>query len=272
MAGDWIPWCKGLSRKREVMAIAKATGRSRREVACILMEFWEWADNESADGSLAGVSADALPALIPDTDPAFWAAVQASGWLAATDAGLVIPNFQRWMGQSAKKRLKKTVYQANWRAPGSSDVDADVDADVDIKISTTPSTTEPNRTNDGGDDGARAEIVAELVRRGLSRQQALDCLIDSPDPRLTREILAYHAANIADFHKPAAALKSMFKDPGRWGFEQTANGWQRPPSPPPANGRPAETTEQRIARVAAERAADAQQTPAKRPRVRKEPQ
>jgi hypothetical protein len=40
MAGDWIPRCKGLNRKPEVLMIARLTGRDRRIVTDILMEFW----------------------------------------------------------------------------------------------------------------------------------------------------------------------------------------------------------------------------------------
>lgn len=108
MAGDWIPWSKGLSRKLEVLRIAQATGRSRREVACLLMEFWEWADNETEDGFLVGMDVRNLSALHADTDEAFWSAVIASGWLTPSNGGVTIPHFDYWLGRSAKRRLKDT--------------------------------------------------------------------------------------------------------------------------------------------------------------------
>ena len=42
MAGDWIAWTKGLTLKREVVAIANRLGLDRRVVACLCMEAWEW--------------------------------------------------------------------------------------------------------------------------------------------------------------------------------------------------------------------------------------
>ena len=108
MAGDWIAWTKGLSRKREVLAIAERTGRDRRQVACLLMEFWEWADGETEDGFLAGMSVRILSASHADTDETFWRQVADVGWLVIKDDGVLIPRFARWMGTSAKRRLNDT--------------------------------------------------------------------------------------------------------------------------------------------------------------------
>lgn len=108
MAGDWVVWTKGLSRKREVLAIAGRTGRDRRQVACLLMEFWEWADGETEDGYLAGVSVRNLSASQADTDDEFWGQVADVGWLEVTECGVRIPRFVRWMGKSAKRRLNDT--------------------------------------------------------------------------------------------------------------------------------------------------------------------
>lgn len=47
MAGDWLKWTKGLARKPEVLHIAAQLGRSRHEVASVLMELWEWADDNA---------------------------------------------------------------------------------------------------------------------------------------------------------------------------------------------------------------------------------
>ena len=99
MAGDWIPWQKGLSRKPEVVAIARKTGRSRFEVVGLLIEFWEWVDSEAVDGTIAATSLEDLSDLIPGSDLNFWTAVVKAGWLctAKSTSGLVIPNFDRWV-------------------------------------------------------------------------------------------------------------------------------------------------------------------------------
>ncbi len=169
MAGDWIPRTKGFSRKAEVLAIAAATNLHRRFVADLLMDFWDWADAETADGTLPGLTLAQLPGIVPDTDPAFWSAVASSGWLVATPTGLTIPNFERWMGKSAKRRLSKNARQARWRSPGARRKDAkNVGAAVDNGPSRKAPTTEPNRTepNKGGDPPLNPR--GEKRRRGLS--------------------------------------------------------------------------------------------------------
>jgi hypothetical protein len=118
MAGEWIAWTKGLSCKPEVLTIARLTGLCRRLVAATMMEFWAWADSETEDGRLPGVALDQLPQVIPNTHPSFWQAVVEASWLQVDGRGLTIPNFSRWMGASAKKRLNKNARQARWRAPG----------------------------------------------------------------------------------------------------------------------------------------------------------
>lgn len=114
MAGDWIPRQKGLSRKVEVAAIARLTGMDRRWVAETLCEFWDWCDSESADGCL-GVLLEDLPALVEGTDSVFWQAVVSVGWLRVQAWGLSVPRFERWLGSSAKKRLKNTQRQWDLR-------------------------------------------------------------------------------------------------------------------------------------------------------------
>jgi len=60
MAGEWIKWCVGFSRKPKVLAMAHALRVDRRIVAAACMELWEWADRETEDGHvyLGGRSGD----------------------------------------------------------------------------------------------------------------------------------------------------------------------------------------------------------------------
>ncbi|GIW81472.1 MAG: hypothetical protein KatS3mg105_3279 [Gemmatales bacterium] len=121
MAGDWIPWIKGLTVRREVIAIAAAVGRDRRWVASVMMEAWSWADSESTDGFIPAVKEPAdLTLIIPDTSAEFWSAVEAVGWLRFRNGGVEFPNFNRYMGSTAKKtphrvRQEKRVSAATKR-------------------------------------------------------------------------------------------------------------------------------------------------------------
>src|SRR5207244_2998921 len=84
-------------------------------------------------------------------------------------------------------------------------------------------------------DAEKQALSATLKERGLPGGIALRYLQTS-DPALIREILAYHDGELPNLKNPAGALRSMLKKPEDWGFERTAAGWQRPP--PTAGMRP----------------------------------
>ena len=100
----WIKWAKGLTRKPEVLAISAAVGRNRREVAALLMEIWEWADDVTTDGNADCVTKAFLDELIGVTG--FASAMQSAGWLTETDHGIAFPNFLVHNGEPSKKRAQ----------------------------------------------------------------------------------------------------------------------------------------------------------------------
>jgi hypothetical protein len=114
MAGELIAACKGLPKKREVVALSIKTLRSRHEVVGLLIEFWSWADDETSDGFIPGITIDSLIGIV-GADEKFWLSMAGVGWITFKNDGLLIENFNRWMGDSAKKRLKQNRNQAMWR-------------------------------------------------------------------------------------------------------------------------------------------------------------
>jgi hypothetical protein len=123
MAGDWFAIRTCITRIREVVAIAATTGRDRHQVVGLMVDLWGWVNEESADGSIPSVTPDSLVAVI-GADLEFWGAVSAAGWLDVTAEGLRIPNFERWNGASAKKRLQAQRRKQNSRgeyAPAEQD-------------------------------------------------------------------------------------------------------------------------------------------------------
>lgn len=114
---SWIKWTHGLSRKPEVMQIAYRLGKSRHEVAGLLMEWWEWTDvNVNIDESASGYDPDACPGVVrvgedglrmidAITGVAGMAESLVSvGWASIENGNLVLPNFGRHNGKSAKAR------------------------------------------------------------------------------------------------------------------------------------------------------------------------
>ena len=174
MAGDWIPYQKGLSRKREVGAIARQTGRSRHEVVGVLLEFWDWVDSESTDGILQATSLEDLPNLIPGSDLVFWQAVVEVGWLGVGFAPgrrrkleanvtigtprLVIPNFSRWLGNSSKRRLNDVIHKRASRK--------DVTANVRKPSATSPPVVGRPSAFAVDERGTRVEESRVEYRRG----------------------------------------------------------------------------------------------------------
>lgn len=100
----WIAWTKGLTLKREVMAMAASLDLDRRVVACCCMEAWEWADENTEDGHAPGVTNVTLDAVTGVTG--FGRAMIEAGWLIEDERGIVFPKFERYNANSAKKRLK----------------------------------------------------------------------------------------------------------------------------------------------------------------------
>lgn len=131
MAAEWIKWSKGLARKPEVMQIAHRLGVSRHAAAGILMEVWEWADdNVIIDDGASGFDPDNCPGSVrlgeqslSLFDATFGVsgladAMTAVGWIVIRSGSLVFPNFARHNGKSAKARAldsarKRTARQGS---------------------------------------------------------------------------------------------------------------------------------------------------------------
>ncbi len=99
---QWVKWTKGLTRKREVVAIAAALGIGRHETAARLMEVWEWADDNTTGCHVPSVTQTFLDEIAGVTG--FAAAMVSVGWLSVSADGLTFPNFERHNGDTAKSR------------------------------------------------------------------------------------------------------------------------------------------------------------------------
>ena len=114
MAGDWIPFDRTLPDKLEVMCIVGMTGLTVEKVCLELMLFWCWADSQTEDGFLPGIGvrdlcvfrASRVQGVCTEPREEFYRAMVKVGWLRETPEGVEISNFDHYMGESAKKRLK----------------------------------------------------------------------------------------------------------------------------------------------------------------------
>jgi hypothetical protein len=102
MALNWIKWVKGLVRRREILAVANKLGTDRRIAACLCMELWEWADENTIDGHVEGVTAGDIDGIV--AWDGFSLAVESVGWLRIHEGGCSFPRWDRHNGKSAKRR------------------------------------------------------------------------------------------------------------------------------------------------------------------------
>ena len=104
MAGDWIPIDVNLPGKPEVALLSADLRTSTDEVVGLLVRFWIWCQSHTVDGFLAGLCPE-LIARVAHVSTKFLESLEKVGWLEVSDQGVRIPNFDRWFGGAAKRRL-----------------------------------------------------------------------------------------------------------------------------------------------------------------------
>lgn len=119
MAGNWIKWVKGLTKRREVIVLARKLNVSCREAACACMEMWEWADDETEDGHIKGATAADID--LQFGIPGFAVALESPevGWLRVNSQGLTFPRWDRHNGESAKRRANDAAKKRQQRDLGA---------------------------------------------------------------------------------------------------------------------------------------------------------
>jgi hypothetical protein len=99
---NWIAISTTIHERPEVQGLAEILGISEDAVVGLLVRFWAWADRESVDGCVEFIRERQIDAIVKHQG--FAAAMERVRWLGFDDAGAHVPKFDRWMGQSAKRR------------------------------------------------------------------------------------------------------------------------------------------------------------------------
>lgn len=99
---DWIKIEHTTPDKQEICRIAEILNIDHDAVFGKVMRFWIWADQNTEDGNLNVTTSGYIDRITSCTG--FADALINVGWLARSDTGLVIPNFDYHMSESAKKR------------------------------------------------------------------------------------------------------------------------------------------------------------------------
>jgi hypothetical protein len=108
MAGDWIPMRLDLYEDPAVAYMAERLGQREEVVVGFLHRVWAWASRQSQDGCVYCVTMMSMGRVT--SLPNFPELMAEAGWLeSGTDEVgrpfIRFPNWDRWMGESAKKRL-----------------------------------------------------------------------------------------------------------------------------------------------------------------------
>ncbi len=113
MAGEWIAIQNVTPDKPEVFRLAELLGIDPDAVLGKLCRIWIWADEQTYDGDALSVTKTSLDRLT--FAPGFADALEKVGWLAPQGEGYTFPNFDRWNGQTAKKRALGRQRTRIWR-------------------------------------------------------------------------------------------------------------------------------------------------------------
>lgn len=121
MSSTWIKVSTGLGTHPKVVRIASALKADRLRVVGGLHAVWCLFDEHSEDGRLDGYTPEIVDELIGW--PGFARAMEAVGWAEETPQGLVLPDFDRHNGQSAKRRAMDAERKRAVRKASANDAD-----------------------------------------------------------------------------------------------------------------------------------------------------
>ena len=103
MAGDWIKFETATLDKPEVWEIATELNIDPDAVIGKLLRVWSWFDSHSENGNAPSVTLALLDRNCGVTG--FVNAMINCGWMEQKDGTIVLPNFERHNGQTAKSRV-----------------------------------------------------------------------------------------------------------------------------------------------------------------------
>ena len=116
----WLKIETGLPTKLEVYKIARELGINRAEVVGQLVNLWAWFDFNTLDGVINNIGSNGI--IDAHTMQGFADAMFTVGWLEYNAdwetvgiKKLILPNFERHNGQTAKKRANTQLRQLRFR-------------------------------------------------------------------------------------------------------------------------------------------------------------
>lgn len=128
MAGDWIKFEAGTPDKPEVWQIAEDLNIDPDAVVGKLLRVWAWFDQQTENGNAPIVSRLLLDRLVGVTG--FCNSVIGAGWMQIDGDQLVLTNFDRHNGKTAKNRALTAKRVANHKAKTNAGINETVTMDA----------------------------------------------------------------------------------------------------------------------------------------------
>jgi hypothetical protein len=190
MAGDWLKFDKTTPDKPEVFVIAGALGIDPDAVVGKLLRVWSWFDSHTDDGNAPVTVASLLDRLAGVAG--FVEATIAAGWLDQRDGQLLIPNFTRHNGQTAKTRalgknraaVHRTESNARSNAksndPGVTNALPEKRREEKIETPIAPTEESPSADGSGGGDGKQRCLPAGWSKMTTKQRGRCRVLMNTP--------------------------------------------------------------------------------------------
>lgn len=171
MAGDWLKIEHETPDKPEVLRIAALLGITLGDAFLGCFKAWRWCDAQSYERNAPGVTPALLDSVIGRDG--FALAMQTVGWLTVTPEGILFPNAERHMTQTAKTRALNARRVRRHRSKG-------------VTASVTDVTPEALHLalprEDKREDKREEEIPPSPLPGGETKSKPKRCRNDAPMP------------------------------------------------------------------------------------------
>lgn len=110
MPGPWIKVEYATIKKPEVRKLGRAIGVTRQHALGLVIEFWTWCDAHLKNGHIVGYKLEDIDDVVDQEG--FGEALRQVGWIQLEDDRIIVTNFDKHLGQSAKNRAMGARRQA----------------------------------------------------------------------------------------------------------------------------------------------------------------
>lgn len=220
MAGEWLKFDASTPDKPEVLAITVAMGWDDPDLTVgKLLRMWRWFDQQTIDGNAPGVTSALLDRLIGVSG--LCAAMESVGWLEVYEGGIILPNFDRHNGKTAKNRALTAKRVANHKT----NADGNAKANAPIVSDALPR-EEKKREEKNKEEKTSKKPAPRSASLSISDLTALQV-----DEQVAKEFLAIRKTKRAPLTELALAGIRREAEGVGWTLDQTLRkcierGWQ----------------------------------------------